>query len=200
VTCMERKTTLSKTAIVDIDNTLWQFSDALYLELKKINRNCPKPDKWSSSHFWEGYCTEEDFNMAINLIHQNQDNDQCQPYQESQNFLSSLKENGFHIVIASHRLQATRNPTERWLMRHKLFYDELHLSLDKTVLFPTANVVVDDAPSTLRKAIEYGALGTGLLFPWNKKYAGNGFGLFQNLNEVLDYILSHHYKKEFLKK
>jgi hypothetical protein len=36
--------TLSKIAIIDIDNTLWQFSDAFYLELKKINRNFPTPD------------------------------------------------------------------------------------------------------------------------------------------------------------
>ena len=31
-----RKTTLSKIAIIDIDNTLWQFSDAFYLELKNF--------------------------------------------------------------------------------------------------------------------------------------------------------------------
>ena len=28
----------------------------------------------------------------------------------------------------------------------------------------------------------------GLLFPWNKAHAGNGFGLFSALNEVLGYI------------
>jgi len=65
----------------------------------------------------------------------------------------------------------------------------LHLSLDKTVLFNQADVVVDDAPPTLEKAVECGALGAGLIFPWNRAYAGNGFGLFPSLNEVLDYIL-----------
>lgn len=73
--------------------------------------------------------------------------------------------------------------------RHGLLYDELHLSLDKTGLISKADVVVDDSPLTLEKAIENGALGTGLLFPWNRGYVSNGFRLFQNLPEVLKYIL-----------
>ncbi len=180
---------MSKTAIIDIDNTLWQFSDAFYLELKKINKDFPTPDQWCTYDVWEGYCSVEAFIAAINAIHYNQDSDRYQPYPESKDFLSSLKENGFRIILASHRMQEMRQPTERWLARHRLSYDELHLSLDKTILFSTADVVVDDLPMTLEKAIESGALGAGLLFPWNRAYASNGFGLFRNLNEVLDYIL-----------
>jgi len=180
---------LSKIAIIDIDNTLWQFSDPFYMELKKININFPTPDQWFTPDIWEEHCSEVDFIAAINSIHHNQDRDQYQPYPESQGFLSSLKEHDFHLILASHRIPATRQPTERWLARHRLPYDELHLSGDKTVLFPKADVVVDDAPKTLKKAIEIGALGAGLLFPWNRAYAGDGFGLFQTLNEVLDYIL-----------
>jgi len=84
----------------------------------------------------------------------------------------------------------TTQQTERWLARHRLPYDELHISHDKTVLFPDADIVVDDLPRTLEKAVESGALGAGLLFPWNRAYVGNNFKLFQNLNEVLDYILT----------
>lgn len=180
---------MSKRAIVDIDNTLWQFSDAFYLELKKINENFPTPDRWCTYDIWEEYCSVEDFITAINTIHHNQNSDRHQPYPESRDFLSSLREQGFHIVIASHRTPETRQPTEQWLARHGLLYDELHLSLDKTVLFPKADIVVDDSPLTLEKAIESGARGAGLLFPWNGTYASNGFRLFQNLDEVLDYIL-----------
>jgi hypothetical protein len=180
---------LSKIAIIDIDNTLWQFSDAFYLELKKINGNFPTPDRWCTYNIWEGYCSAEDFMAAISTIHHNQDSDRYQPYPESRGFLSSLKEHGFHIIIASHRTPETEQPTERWLEKHGLPYDELHLSLDKTVLFPKADIVVDDSPLTLDQAIKSGALGAGLLFPWNMYYTSNGFRLFQNLNEVLDYIL-----------
>lgn len=181
--------TLGKTAIIDIDNTLWQFSDAFYLALKKVNENFPTPDQWTTSDIWKGHCTIADFLAAISAVHHDQDSDRYEPYPESRNFLSSLKAHGFHIIIASHRVPATRPPTERWLARHKLPYDELHLSLDKTVLFPGADIVVDDAPQTLQKALASGALGAGLLCPWNRAYADRGLNLFQNLNQVLDYIL-----------
>lgn len=184
-----KKTLMQKTAIIDIDNTLWQFCDAFYLELVKINRDFPTPDLWTYPGFWEDYCSESDFMAAINYIHYNQASEQYQPYPEAKSFLSSLRAQGFYTILASHRLADTRYATESWLKRHELAYDELHLSLDKTILFNRADVVVDDIPETLKKAVEYGALGTGLLFPWNMACAGDGFGLFKDLNEVLDYIL-----------
>ncbi len=180
---------MNRTAIIDIDNTLWQFSDAFYLELKKVNGDFPTPDRWTGPGIWEGYCSKTDFTAAINAIQRNQDSDRYRPYPESKGFLASLREKGFHVIIASHRSPATREPTERWLARHGLPYDDLHLSADKTVLFPEADVVVDDAPPLLKKAVECGALGAGLLFPWNRAYDGNGFVLFDNLDAVLDYIL-----------
>lgn len=180
---------MSKTAIIDIDNTLWQFSDAFYWELKKLNAHFPTPDQWTTFDIWEGYCSVLEFFTAINTIHNNQDNERYQPYPEARNFLALLKKHGFNIILASHRVAASRPPTERWLTRHRLCYDELHLSLDKTVLFSRADVVVDDAPPTLEQAARSGLVAAGLLFPWNRAYAGNGFGLFANLNEVLDHIL-----------
>jgi hypothetical protein len=180
---------MKKTAIIDIDNTLWQFCDAFYLELKKINANFPTPDQWSLFNFYEGYCSDGDFFAAIDAVHFKQDSDQYRPYPEARPFLSSLRERGYDIIIASHRKEDTRQPTERWLARHRLPYDELHLSFDKTTLFGRADVVVDDAPQTLEKAVKSGVLAAGLLFPWNRAYAGNGFGLFQDLNGVLGYIM-----------
>ncbi|MDA8125224.1 MAG: hypothetical protein M0009_08570 [Deltaproteobacteria bacterium] len=180
---------MSKTAIVDIDNTLWQFSDAFYRELKKINEHFPSPADWRRYDIWEGYCSLATFREAIGRVHHDQDSDRHQPYPEARAFLRSLRAQGFYVIIASHRSPETLPPTEKWLMRHGLDYDELHLSFDKTVLFSRAAVVVDDSPATLEKAVAGGVLGTGLLFPWNRACAGNGFRLFENLDEVRDYIL-----------
>jgi len=179
---------MKKIAVIDIDNTLWQFCDAFYQELKKLHENFPTIDQWTTFDFWKEYCSEKEFIAAINAIHRNQDNDRYRPYPESGDFLLSLKDRGFHIIIASHRLAETRKPTEQWLAKHRLTYDKLHLSLDKTVLFDHVAVVVDDAPQTLERAVAGGALGAGLLFPWNRAYAGNGFGLFPDLNAILGYI------------
>lgn len=180
-----------KKAIIDIDNTLWQFCDALYEELRKINKSFPPPDSWTNRYLWEKYCTKDDFFQAINTVHFNQDSDGYMPYPEAKGFLSALKEYGYYIIIASHREPTTRKQTIRWLSMHGLLYDILHLSFKKTDLFDRfTSVVVDDAPEVLEKAIENGSAGTGLLFPWNREYANKGYKLFSNLDEVLNHILS----------
>lgn len=179
---------MHKTAVIDIDNTLWQFCDAFYGELRKVNSAFPTVEQWDTWDFFVPYCTEEQFLAAVDAVHIRQDSDGHQPYPEAKGFLLSLKDQGYRIVIASHRRKEMLGPTERWLRKHELVYDELHLSFDKTVLFDKAAVVVDDAPQTLEKAVAQKAVGAGLLFPWNKAYAGNGFGLFKDLNEILGYI------------
>lgn len=180
---------MRETAVVDIDNTLWQFCDAFYHELRKVNSAIPPVGQWTNGDFWMPYCTEKQFMDAINTIHYGQDSDRYKPYPESRAFLQTLKEQGYHVIIASHRLAEMLKPTERWLAKHELPYDELHLSFDKTVLFGNASVVVDDAPQTLEKAVASKAIGAGLLFPWNKAYAGNEFGLCRDLPEVLAYVM-----------
>jgi len=183
---------MNKTAIIDIDNTLWQFCDAFYEVLRKISENFPPPENWTDWNIWEGYCTEQEFYEAVNAIHLNQDSNEYQPYPEAKGFLNALKQNDYHITIASHRSPEYMSQTERWLKKHGLVYDDIHLSHHKTSLFNNGiDVVVDDAPQVLGKAVESGALATGLLFPWNRTYSDNGFRLCSDLNEILDYILQN---------
>jgi len=180
-----------KIAIIDIDNTLWQFCDAFYLELAKINESFPPPEAWTNWDIWECHCSKHDFYRAVNIVHSKQDSDMYLPYPDAQYFLSSLRKNGYHITIASHRSPDHRTPTERWLNKHGLVYDDLHLSFQKTSLFNRrTDVVVDDAPQVLEEAVKSGANATGLLFPWNRAYADNGFRLYSSLKEILDHILS----------
>jgi hypothetical protein len=183
---------MKKTAVVDIDNTLWQFCDVFYRNLKLLHENFPPVDQWTASGFWEPYCSLQEFWAVVNAIHLDQDNPAFLPYPQARQFLQSLREAGFRVIIASHRLEETRQPTQRWLSRHGLACDELHLSFDKTVLFKDAVVVVDDAPMTLEKAVACGARGAGLVFPWNRSCTGIGFGFFPDLDRVLNYLLQHH--------
>ena len=185
-----------KKAVIDIDNTLWHFCDVLYKQLKEINEVFPPPDYWIEWDFWENYCSKEDFMKAIHSIHLNQDDERHLPYPEAKDFLATLKEHKFYIVIASHRTSESKEQTKNWLIRHGLEFDELHLSFDKTALFDeSCHVVVDDAPHVLEQARERGAISAGLLFPWNKNYRDNGHGLFNSLNEVLKYILDNSSKR-----
>jgi hypothetical protein len=182
---------MKKTAVVDIDNTLWQFCDVFYRNLKLLHGNFPPIEQWTAPGFWEPYCSLEEFWAVVNAIHRDQDNPAFLPYPQARRFLQSLGEEGFRVIIASHRFAETRCATERWLTRHGLVYDELHLSFDKTILFKDAAVVVDDAPKILEKAVACGAMGSGLLFPWNSSCSGNGYVLFSDLDKVFGYLLQH---------
>lgn len=182
---------MPRTSIVDIDNTLWRFCDAFYVELLKINKNFPPINAWTHWDIWEGYCSKQDFYGAVNAIHAKQDSDDYLPFPDAKGFLSALRENGYRITIASHRSPEYREQTERWLNRHGLLYDELHLSFHKTRLInATTDVVVDDHPEVLEKAVENGVMAAGLLFPWNRAYSDNGFKLCNSLKEILSHILS----------
>ena len=179
-----------KKAIIDIDNTLWHFCDALYERLKKINEAMPPPDYWIEWDFWENFCSKEEFICAIQDIQLNQDDERYLPYPEAKDFLATLKEHNFHIIIASHRTHESIEQTHRWLVKHELAFDDVHLSYDKTVLFDqSCHIVVDDSPHTLEKATEKGLIATGLLFPWNKNHNNNRYQLFHSLNDILRYIL-----------
>jgi len=180
-----------KKAVIDIDNTLWHFCDVLFERLQKINRTIPPPDGWVEWDFWENYCSKEEFLGAIKDIHLNQDDDKHLPYPEAKDFLVTLKEKDFHIIIASHRTPDSIEETHRWLVKHELEFDEIHLSFDKTVLIDNdCHAVVDDAPHILERAAEQGVTAAGLMFPWNKNFSNNGFKLCKDLNEILRHILN----------
>ncbi len=81
--------------------------------------------------------------------------------------------------------------THRWLIKHELVFDEVHLSYDKTVLIDKhCHIMVDDAPHILEKAAEREITAAGLLCPWNRNVSKNDYKLCEDLNEVLRYILA----------
>lgn len=174
-----------KVAIVDIDNTLWDFASVLYDELIKINTSLPTPEDWHCWDFWKGYMHAHDFYQAIDRIHLRQDT--FGVYPDAKDFLKELKSKGYKIIIASHRSKQSQLPTLNWLYKHNLFFDELHLSYDKTVLFNRCSVVIDDSPQILEKALKSNLIATGLEFAWNRN---NGFRLFKSLSEIKDFINS----------
>ncbi|HEX2965542.1 MAG TPA: hypothetical protein VHO84_07140 [Syntrophorhabdaceae bacterium] len=171
--------------IVDIDNTLWALAPVLYQHLRKVAPSMPEHELWGEWDFWDGYIDEKTLYTVIWEIHLNQD--RYGVYPESQRFLSLLKEKGYHIIIASHRDKDTIHATTRWLEKHQLPFDELHLSYDKSVLFSDAWAIVDDSPVTLEKAAKAGIIRAGLRNPWNKN---ENHPLFSNLMEIYEYLES----------
>ena len=171
--------------IVDIDNTLWHLAPELWAALKKVNPKMPPPAEWDSRGSIERFLPIKEFFRVLKVIHMRQET--YPPFPDAEYFLRALTERGFYLVIASHRSPDTYEPTVKWMKKYRLAHDEIHLSYDKSVLFPGSIALVDDSPINLSKAAEAGILGTGLLFPWNEK---SGFPLFKTLSEVLGYLVS----------
>jgi hypothetical protein len=169
--------------IVDIDNTLWDLAPVLYAHMRAAIPSMPLPTEWSQWDFWRGYISEKAVYGILRDIHMQQD---CfGVYPDARKFLTDLREAGFYIIIASHREKGTLNATEKWLKKHDLPCDEVHLSHDKSVLFNDCWAIVDDSPVTLDKAEKAGIVRAGLRNPWNEK---KGHPLFDNLGEIYVYL------------
>ncbi len=180
---MTNKTVNGKRIIIDIDNTLWDFAPVLWEGLKEVNSDVPDPSEWNHWDFWKEYVSEKVLYRKIREIHIRQE--MFLPFTDAEVFLSSLKDSGHHIIIASHRDDNTFDITERWLRKFNLIFDEIHLSHDKSVLFSECYAVVDDSPLLLGEAMKSGLTACGLKKPWNN---GFEYPLFESLFEVFEYL------------
>ena len=172
-----------KKIIVDIDNTLWDLAPVLYEHLKRVAPALPPPARWEEWNFLAGYAEDKDLYKTLRDIHSVQD--RFGVYPDAAQFLANLKNDGLYIIIASHREKGTMDATLRWLKKHGLLFDEVHLSNDKTVLFDDCWAVVDDSPLTLEKAEQAGIIRTGLRNPWNEK---EDHPLFDCLDDIYAYL------------
>jgi len=171
--------------IIDIDNTLWDLAPVLCERLQAASPGFPHHSEWRDWSFWKGLIPAERLYRIIRDVHMEQDT--FEPYGGSREFLERLHGKGFHIVIASHREKETYAPTQKWLRKHDLPFDEIHLSYDKTVLFDDCWAIVDDSPVTLEKARRAGIIRAGLKNPWNESEA---HPLFADLGEIYNYLES----------
>ncbi len=172
--------------IIDIDDTLWDFISLFHKRMERSYPDVVIPTGWHELLFWMRHASPDTLPDAVSIMRGiHTDQDQFSPFPEAKYFLTSLKERGFHITIASHRDQEAADATMRWLMRNDLVFDDLHLSKDKTALFNDCWAVVDDFPMTLKKAHKAGIIGVGLKTLWNKE---EDCLLFNDLLEILRYL------------
>jgi UDP-N-acetylglucosamine 2-epimerase len=180
--------TKSNTIIVDIDNILWAFHDTLC---------CKQKEKYGKDFYdyvdtvrwddWKLFLTESQFYSICNEIHLEQHI--YKPFSEAENFLKSLKEMGFYIILATHRSEDSKRATKLFLQLNNLAYDELHLTPHtKASLFNRAKFIVDDSPSTLEEAKKAGLVCTSIRYSWCEGVENIPF--FNSLNNILDYITS----------
>lgn len=189
---------MKRTAVIDVDEILWGFNDAL--RECAISHGYRFPTKSECTH-WAAIYDFIPKPEAIKLfdeVHERQVD--YPPFPDAQDFLRFMRKY-FYVIIASHRNPDHLPQLKQWLEINKLEHDEIFVSFDKTVLFDNPNVVivVDDRDETLGIALDHEKISVGLRRPWNqnsyhtvelrdgKKYQVP-YVLFNSLTEIRDFL------------
>jgi uncharacterized HAD superfamily protein len=95
----------------------------------------------------------------------------AEPYPGAVEAVRAWHAAGHFIHVTSHRTTESHEVTERWLKQIELPYDELYCSYDKVARCREIgiDVLIDDSPVTLERALEAGMIAATLLHPWNRE-------------------------------
>lgn len=130
-------------AYVDVDNTLWNFSERFLVQLGIV----PTHDlinRWVLSHDFG--LTKDAFYELIFQTHLDQIN--FPPFPYSKEFLKELQILNLPITIISHRKSEGFNILEKWLNKYDLVYDKIICTKrPKSDYFShDINLLFDDSP------------------------------------------------------
>jgi uncharacterized protein len=93
-----------------------------------------------------------------------------EPYPDAVETVRRWHEAGHFIHVTSHRDDAARDATARWLDKIGLPYDDLHCSTDKVGRCVELGIelLIDDSPINISRALEHGIVVATLSHPWNR--------------------------------
>jgi hypothetical protein len=93
------------------------------------------------------------------------------PYPGAVDAIARWSAAGHFIHITSHRAALAHDATEFWLRRIGLPFDELYCSSDKIsrCVALEIDLLIDDSPVNLRRALENGIAAATIAHPWNRE-------------------------------
>src|SRR4051812_39460830 len=93
------------------------------------------------------------------------------PYPGAVETVGAWHEAGHFIHITSHRAEGCHQATSTWLERIGLPHDDLYCSWDKVTRCCELGIdlLVDDSPANLQKALDKGIRVATLRHPWNEE-------------------------------
>ena len=96
---------------------------------------------------------------------------EAEPYPGAVEAIARWKQVGHFIHITSHRSTDAHGATTRWLEREGVPFDELYCSWDKIARCREIGIdlLIDDSPVTLQRAIDAGIRAATILHPWNRE-------------------------------
>ena len=153
---------------IDIDSTLHHYWDQLAAAAKRrFGVVLPYDEQvtWGISQL-----RPEQLKACIAETHREQAVMAAEPYPGAVEAVRGWHEAGHFIHITSHRVTDAHDVTARWLEKIGLPYDELFCSFDKVSRCTEIgiDVLIDDSPVNLARAVDAGIVPATLLHPWNR--------------------------------
>jgi uncharacterized HAD superfamily protein len=153
---------------IDIDSTLHHYWDALEAAAR---RRFGVALPYEHQVTWQiAQLRPEQLRACIAETHADETVLAAEPYPGAVEVVRRWHEAGHWIHITSHRDAKAHGATEQWLERIGLPYDDLHCSWDKIARATELgiDVLVDDSPDNLVRALEAGIVGATIIHPWNR--------------------------------
>jgi uncharacterized HAD superfamily protein len=154
---------------IDIDSTLHDYWEQFAAAVRRrFGVTLPYEDQVT----WEvTLLRPEQVRAVVTETHGERHVLAAEPYPGAVEAVRAWHEAGHFIHITSHRAADCHPWTAAWLDRIGLPYDELYCSFDKISHCAKIGIdlLVDDSPRNLERAIEAGMRTATLLHPWNRE-------------------------------
>jgi hypothetical protein len=154
---------------IDIDSTLHEYWDQFAAAAKRrfgIDLPYEHQVTWGVTEL-----RPEQVRALVEETHREVNVLAAEPYPGAVEAVRAWHEAGHYVHITSHRAEACHGATTQWLERIGLPYDDLHCSYDKITRCVELgiDVLIDDSPVNLEKAIDADMLAATILHPWNRE-------------------------------
>ncbi len=153
---------------IDIDSTLHHYWDRLS-EAARRRFGIELP--YEEQHDWGiTRLKPKQLEVCIAETHSNEAILAGTPYPGAVETVSAWHDAGHFIHITSHRQDGCHPATEQWLTDLGLPFDELYCSFDKVARCReiAIDVLVDDSPVNIERALGAGITVATLRHPWNR--------------------------------
>ena len=175
---------------IDIDSTLHHYWDVLSdAARRRFGIDLPYEEQfdWGITRL-----KPKQLEVCIAETHRDEAILAGEPYPGAVETVRRWHDSGHFIHITSHRASDAHPHTSEWLDRIGLPHDELYCSYDKIARCVEIgiDVLIDDSPVNLTRALETGMTAATLEHPWNRGMEGvisapDWAGLAERLQPVL---------------
>jgi hypothetical protein len=153
---------------IDIDSTLHHYWPLLSAAAKRrFGVELPYEQQFS----WDiSRLREEQVRVCVQDTHSDEAIAGAEPYPHAVETVNAWYDAGHWIHVTSHRAEQCQRATRRWLDDIGLRHHDLYCSYDKVARCREIDIdlLIDDSPKTIVRALDAGMLAATLRHPWNQ--------------------------------